>query len=261
MVMNRVNLVIWNAEEAEIRAEPLRASGYVVDTTLPNGPPFLRRLTEDPPCAVLIDLSRLPSHGREVAMSIRMRKSTRQIPIIFIGGESQKVVRLKELLPDASYIQWDDVLPVLQKADRSSLLEEVVVPGSIFDAYVGTPLVKKLGIKGGSKVGLVNHPDGFIESLVDLPDAVTFVAGSHLDCEIILWFVRSNQELQDNVHEMAAVLGRGSMWIAWPKKTSPIVSDLDQTKVREAGLSNNLVDYKICAIDETWSALLFTHRK
>ncbi len=154
--MNKVSLVIWNVDEAETRAEALRASGFIVDVTQPNGPPYLRRLTDDPPIAVLIDLSRLPSHGREVAMSIRMRKSTRQIPIIFIGGESSKVDRTKELLPDASYIQWDDVLPVLQKADQSSLLEEVVVPGSIFDAYSGTPLPKKLGIKGGSKVGLVN---------------------------------------------------------------------------------------------------------
>jgi CheY-like chemotaxis protein len=259
--MNKITLVIWNAEEAEIRADKLRASGYIVDTTQPNGPPFLRRLTEDPPTAVLIDLTRLPSHGREVAMSIRMRKSTRQLPIIFIGGEAAKVDRIKELLPDASYIQWDDVLPVLQKADHSLLLEDVVVPGSIFDAYAGTPLFKKLGIKSGSKVGLVNHPEGFIKSLGEIPDAVTFLSGSHPDCEIVLWFVHSNQELQDNVQEMAAILGRGSMWIAWPKKTSPFASDLDQGLVREAGLTNNLVDYKICAIDDTWSALLFTHRK
>ncbi len=210
---------------------------------------------------ILIDLSRLPSHGREVAMSIRIRKSTRQIPIIFIGGEASKVDRIKELLPDASYIQWDDVMPVLQKADSSALLEDVIVPGSIFDAYTGTPLPKKLGIKGGSRIGLVNQPEGFIEALGEIPEAVTFVAGSHPDCEIVLWFIRSNQELQDDIQEMAGILGRGSMWIAWPKKTSPSATDLDQTKVREAGLSNNLVDYKICAIDDTWSALLFTQRK
>jgi CheY-like chemotaxis protein len=259
--MVKINLVIWNAEEAETRAEQLRVSGYIVDTTLPNGPPFLRRLSDDPPSAILIDLSRLPSHGREVAMSIRMRKSTRNIPIIFISGDAQKVERIKELLPDASYIQWSDVLPVLEKADRSSLVEEVVIPGSIFDAYNGTPLPKKLGIKGGSKVGLVNQPEGFIESLGDIPDAVTFVNGSHPDCEIVLWFVRSTRELQNDIQEMAGILGRGSMWIAWPKKLSSSASDLDQVKVREAGLSNNLVDYKICSIDDTWSGLLFTHRK
>jgi CheY-like chemotaxis protein len=260
--MNKVNLVIWNPEESEDRAEELRAAGFLVDTTVPNGPPYLRRLTDDPPAAVIIDLSRLPSHGREVAMSIRMRKSTRMIPLIFIGGEIQKVDRIRALLPDASYIQWNDLLTVLRKADSSSLLvEEVVVPGSIFDAYSGTPLPKKLGIKGGSKVGLVNQPEGFIDTLGEIPDAVTFIHGSHPDCEIVIWFVRTNQELQNDIQEMAAILGRGSMWIAWPKKTSPFASDLDQVKVREAGLMNNLVDYKICAIDDTWSALLFTHRK
>ncbi len=259
--MNKINLVIWNAEEAAKKAEMLRESGYTVDVTQPNGPPYLRRLSEEPPAAILIDLSRLPSHGREVAMSIRMRKSTRKIPIIFIGGDTAKVARIQDILPDANYIQWDDVLPALQKADSASQGADVIVPGSIFDAYSGTPLPKKLGIKEGSKVGLVNQPEGFIKSLGEIPDAVTFINGSHPDCEIVLWFVRSIHELENDIQEMAAILGRGSMWIAWPKKTSSLACDLDQTTVRETGLSNNLVDYKICAIDETWSALLFTHRK
>ena len=60
---------------------------------------------------------------------------------------------------------------------------------------------------------------------------------------------------------MAARLDRGAVWIAWPKKASGVKTDLSQTIVREVGLGAGLVDYKICAIDATWSGLLFALRR
>jgi hypothetical protein len=60
---------------------------------------------------------------------------------------------------------------------------------------------------------------------------------------------------------MAAQLTTGSLWIAWPKKSSSLATDLTQQRVREIGLAAKLVDYKVCAIDATWSGLLFTRRR
>jgi hypothetical protein len=73
--------------------------------------------------------------------------------------------------------------------------------------------------------------------------------------------VRSSDELQREIEGMAAQLEQGAMWIAWPKKASGVETDLSQQVVRQTGLGTGLVDYKICAIDKTWSALLFTRRK
>ncbi len=259
--MLKIQLIHWNSDELEERAEFLRQAGYSVDTSIPNGPPFLRKLSENLPDAVVIDLSRLPSHSREVAVSIRMRKATRQIPLVFIGGEIEKIERVRNLLPDATFSEWSNIFVILDEINKKNIIEPVIVPTSAFDAYSGTPLVKKLGIKAGAKVGLIAEPDNFLASLGELPLGVTVIRDHWQDCELILWFVRSREDLVSNFPSILEKLTRGSIWIAWQKKASNQGEDLTQQEVRELGLSYNLVDYKICSIDEIWSALLFTRRK
>lgn len=258
--MGKLQLVHWNSTECEQLAAFLRQAGYTVDTTVPNGPPFLRRLSEDPPDAVLIDLSRMPSRGREVAMSLRMRKSTRYLPLIFLGGEAEKVARIQQVLPDAHYSAWEQVLTTLQNLPLE-LSDSLYIPQSVFEVYAGTPLPQKLGIKAGARVGLVNVPQEILDLLTDLPAGVTFHPSGWQDCEIILWFVRSQAALEQDILTIAAGLGRGSIWIAWPKKAAHADSDLTQKEVRALGLAHDLVDYKICSIDATWSGLLFTRRQ
>lgn len=262
MSMLRIALIHWKIDEIEVQVEQLANAGYEVDSTLPNGPPYLRRLGEYPPVAVIVDLTRRPSHGREIAMSIRMRKATRRIPIIFIGGVGEKVDRIQQILPDAIYTDWPDILSVLERVTGRDLFENgaPIVPQTIFDAYAGTPLIQKLGIKEGAKVGLYGEPSNFFSILGILPEGVTFHKGTSQDCELVIWFVYSQKELQEEIEKMVGRLTRGSMWIAWRKKTSGKSDGLTQQLVRECGMANNLVDYKICSIDETWSALLFTHR-
>ena len=263
MVMKKIALVHWKIAEIQEQVAQLEQAGYSVDTTLPNGPPYLRYLSDYPPAAVLVDLARLPSQGRELAMSIRMRKNTRFLPIIFIGGEEEKVARVRQLLPDALYTDWDHILDVLESMVEDGLYDDgaPVVPETIFAAYAGTPLVTKLGIKEGASVNLVNEPNGFVQALQELPEGVTFQRSNFSSSELTIWFVRSTQELEAGIEMMAEALNRGSMWIAWNKKSSPLFSGLTQQFVREIGLAHNLVDYKICSIDENWSALLFTYRK
>jgi hypothetical protein len=53
----------------------------------------------------------------------------------------------------------------------------------------------------------------------------------------------------------------GALWILWPKKASGVRSDVDERAVRAFGLARGLVDYKIAAIDATWSGLCFARRR
>jgi hypothetical protein len=127
--------------------------------------------------------------------------------------------------------------------------------------YSGTPLVKKLGIKEGSRVALVNAPENFETELGELPDNVKFMKSTTRSLDIILLFVLSERILAKDFAKLAAHLtSNGMIWIAWPKKSSGVTTDLTFERVQRIGLDAGLVDVKICAIDDTWSALKFVYR-
>ena len=153
----RIRLVHWNEAEAKERAERLRATGHRVDSER-IAPAGLRALAEDPPDAIVIDLDRLPSQGRDLGLQLRTRAGTRQVPLVFVGGRPDKVQRVRELLPDAEYTTWAEIHAVLEQVEP---LAEPLVPASVFAAYTGTPLPKKLGIKAGDTVALVGAPEAF----------------------------------------------------------------------------------------------------
>lgn len=135
-------------------------------------------------------------------------------------------------------------------------------PPSDFSAYAHVPLQKKLGITQGSVIAFLNTPEGFAETLGSLPQPVTVHRELASKTDLVIWFVRASAELQERIEEMRRHLGdNGKLWICWPKKSSGVVSDLSQTVVRQAGLDAGLVDYKISAIDGTWSGLLFSKRR
>jgi hypothetical protein len=127
--------------------------------------------------------------------------------------------------------------------------------------YSGTPLVKKLGIKEGSRVALVNAPRNFETELGELPDNVKFMKSTTKSLDLILFFVLSERTLAKDFAKLAARLtSNGMIWIAWPKKSSGVATDLTFECVQRIGLNAGLVDVKICAIDDTWSGLKFVYR-
>ena len=127
--------------------------------------------------------------------------------------------------------------------------------------YSGTPLVKKLGIKEGARVALVNAPDDFQAILGELPDDVKFMKSTTRSLDLILFFVLSERVLAKDFAKLAARLtSNGMIWIAWPKKSSGVTTDLTFEHVQRIGLDAGLVDVKICAIDDTWSGLKFVYR-
>jgi CheY-like chemotaxis protein len=258
--MNSVRLIHWNADEAEERAELLRAAGYRVDCSLPRGPELLRKLQKDPPLAVVIDLSRIPSQGRDIALALRQYKSIRRVPLVFVGGDPDKVERIRQILPDAVYTAWSRMRSSLRQAIAHPPVNPVI-PSSSMEGYSGTPLPKKLGIKPDSIVALVNAPERFRDTLGDLPAGVQLTAEIAGRRDLTLWFVGSCKELQRGIARVALQVEDRPLWIIWPKKTSSLATDLTQQDVREAGLAEGLVDYKICAVDATWSGLLFRKRR
>jgi hypothetical protein len=168
--MSTVRYIHWHAAEAGERAERIRALGHAVDHALPRGAAFFRHLAEDPPDAVVIDLSRLPSQGRDLGVTLRTRAGTRHLPLVFLDGDPHKVARIQELLPDAVYTTWDELGPMLAGAIAHPP-EEPVDPGSAFAAYAGTPLAQKLGIeaRGSRTVVLVGAPADFGATLGPAP--------------------------------------------------------------------------------------------
>ncbi len=258
--MKRIRLIHWHETEAQEKISLLRAIGFEVDYELPQAPVLLRELQKAPPQLVVIDLSRLPMQGRDFGLILRKFKSTRQVPIIFVGGKNEKVARVKELLPDAVYTSWDQIAVAVPQAVAQPPVNPVV-PRSVFDGYAGRPLTQKLGIKAGTRIALINAPDGFEESLGELPEGVHLVRQIIESNDLVLWFTRSKKELVEQIASVTATLGGGRLWIIWQKKSARSTTDLTQQRVRDIGLAAGLVDYKICSLDETWSGLLFCRRQ
>ena len=127
--------------------------------------------------------------------------------------------------------------------------------------YSGTPLAKKLGIKGGFRVAFVDAPGNFERTLDGMASDVTVLARPRAPMDLIVLFVRSTKELRGAFARHARLLApAGMLWIGWPKKSSGVATDLDENVVRAIGLGAGLVDVKVCAIDETWSGLKFVIR-
>jgi len=126
--------------------------------------------------------------------------------------------------------------------------------------YSGTPLPKKLGLKPGMRAAALGAPKQYTKLLGPTPGVeVRPRLAPNLD--FIHAFFRTADELAGAFPRLKKSLAKsGSLWISWPKKTSPLAMDLDGNGVREIGLANGLVDVKVCAVDDDWSGLKFMWR-
>jgi hypothetical protein len=122
--------------------------------------------------------------------------------------------------------------------------------------YSGTPLPQKLGIKPGARVAFVGAPAGFAVALGALPPGTSVaerLAGPH---DVIVFFTTSRKDLERRLPRLERALDpAGGLWIAWPKKSSGVPTDVTEDVLREVALPRGLVDNKVCAIDDTWSGL------
>jgi hypothetical protein len=122
------------------------------------------------------------------------------------------------------------------------------------------PLSAKLGIKPGFAVCLIRPPQGFAAGLTPLPVDVTFTAHPAARLDLFVAFARSTLELSAVLALLRPIIARQTLWLAWPKKSSGVVTDLDGNLIRATGLGAGWVDFKVCSVDATWSALAFKKR-
>lgn len=127
--------------------------------------------------------------------------------------------------------------------------------------YSGTPLPKKLGIVGDAVYVLVNPPSGFTELLGDVGDAV-LQRNLMPPIDVIVAFFTDRARLEAKWPSLIeAAQPDGAVWVAWPKKTSGVATDITEDVLRAVLLKTGWVDNKVCAIDDTWSGLRFVLRK
>ncbi|HBY63698.1 MAG TPA: hypothetical protein DEH78_28065 [Solibacterales bacterium] len=254
--MKRIGLFHWRPAEAAARVEALERLGYKVDLCSADPQGSLRKLRAAPPQAVVVDLSRLPSHGRAVAFMLRQSPRTRALPLVFAGGPPDKVARVRSEFPDAAFCEWDAIAKALRSAAPGHL---VPTSASGFDS--AKPLARKLGVKDGATIGLVDAPDGFegvFESCAGVDVRRDAVAG----CKIVVAFVSSQALLEYLAPRIVPQLDTGAiLWIAYPKKAGKARSDLSMAAVRAFLLAFDWVDFKVCSIDGTWTGMGFGRRR
>jgi hypothetical protein len=128
--------------------------------------------------------------------------------------------------------------------------------------YSGTPLAKKLGIRADERVALTDEPDTFRALLAPLPPGVEFRTSLRGRANVVVLFARSRRAFERRIGSAGrAVFPDGGIWVAWPKRASGVSTDMTEDVVRDVVLPMGLVDNKVCAIDETWSALRVVWRR
>jgi hypothetical protein len=257
--MADVLVISSDRNRARILRESLEIAGQTVQVSSMSET-VLRELHLTPPQAIIFDLDRAPASSRDLGLSLRVKPATRGIILVFLGGKVAKVQEIQHLLPDAVFTDEANLLEDLVRG-LANPPREPIVPESVFAGYSGRPLPAKLGIKSGMRVALIGAPPDFEQTLTSLPRDVILDHNQADSAELTLWFVTSQVEMMARLADTLNYAAGAKLWILWPKKASGVRSDLTQAFVRQVGLDNGWVDFKICAVDATWSGLCFTERK
>jgi CheY-like chemotaxis protein len=237
----------------------LRQAGYQVDYEENPDYHIAPAIRREQPAAVVIDLSRLPSHGREVAVYLRGSKATRHVPIVFVNGLAEKVAAVREKLPDAVYTTearlLRDLRRTIQKAPPAP-----VVPPQMMERYGTRTAAQKLGIAAHTKVALFDPPRDYVKVLGELPEGVSLDEDAAAGCAVTLWFVRDAAPYQAALPDMRELAAGSKLWILWRKQSAGKPAGITSQVIRESAIALGLVDYKVCAVNETWSALAFARK-
>ena len=247
--MSRVLVIHRDTAEAVVWASRLGALGFEATAYLSLGAKGFRGIRQNPPHAILIDLTRLPSYGKAMGVLLRQQKALGAIPLVFVEGDPDKAAQVRAVLPDAVLTTWAKVEAAIRRAIRAAP-RDATPPRD-----PGTPLLAKLGIGASSGVALLHAPEGF-----ELPGVHTQKQVGEAD--VVMIFFRKSAALGRELPELAGMMRKGRrVWVLWPKKASGATSDLSMVRIREMAAGVGLVDYKVCAVDATWSAMTLGKRR
>jgi CheY-like chemotaxis protein len=255
--MTRVRIIHWKPAESAPLIEACRACGFEVEYAEMPFPALAKEIRHNQPDALVIDLTRLPSHGREAAMAIRRTKYSRHIPIVFVDGEPEKVEGVRKQLPDAVFTTRGKLCAAIKKACANPVANPVAPPG-VMERYGSRTKAQKLGIREGSRVAVVDPPRDYEAALGELPEGVEFVEDPVSVHPVTLWFVRDHAAYLAALRRMSDIADKTKLWVVRPKGPK---SQVNENFLRSAGNEVGLVDYKICAIDEHWTGMIFARRK
>lgn len=122
--------------------------------------------------------------------------------------------------------------------------------------YSGTALVKKLGIKEGYRIRVINPPFPYSDLVTGLPENIKFINDKKASKNFIHYFAKEIEGLKKDISSLRnEIYPNGMIWVSWPKKASKIETNVTEDAIRHIALCNGLVDVKVCAIDDTWSGL------
>jgi hypothetical protein len=244
----RLRVVHWYAKEAEPLVALLEAAGHSIDLTSTTGSGILKHLRAAPPDAVVIDLTRQPSHGREIGVAIRTGKTIKHLPILFVDGDPEKVEAIRAVLPDAIYTTHARLVAALKRARP---VANPVRPTPMMERFGNRTAAQKLGINATTQVKLIDPPADVERLIGPLPETGT---GRGL----ILWFTHDPGSFYAGLPRMRALAAHSRLWILWRKNK---LDELDGGIIRRAAIDVGLVDYKICSVDPTWSGMAFAVKK
>ena len=127
--------------------------------------------------------------------------------------------------------------------------------------YSRTPLPKKLGIREGSRVRIVNPPDGFRDALMPVPEGALISDRATTELDVAIVFATERAGLIRWFDTLATrIVSDGRLWVAWPKKASKVPTDIDFGFAQGIGLDAGLVDNKSASITDVFQGLQFVHR-
>jgi hypothetical protein len=254
-----IKLISWH-EHIKEKASALKQRGVRIDIApLIKTSGVVGELARLNPAILVLDLDKLPSNSREIALALRSGKSARHIPILFAGGAPEKIVRIRTEHPDGIFASWSEARQALAALLQQPPATPRILPPRDFSA---TPLLKKLGVRNNMQIALIAAPDAFEELLGDLPENATLTSRIAPKTDLALCFVRSLKDLAATLDLLTLRLPKpASVWIVHPKRTGKHHVDFNQNHVRDHALAVGLVDYKVCSIDNDWSALKFAWRK
>jgi hypothetical protein len=247
--VTRVLVIHRDMLEGTAWAARLRALGFDATAYPTLGVKGFRGIRHDPPQAILIDLTRLPSYGKAMGVLLRQQKSLGAIPLVFVEGDPDKAAQVRAVLPDAVYTAWAKAPSAIRRAIRQAP-RQVMPPRD-----PGTPLLTKLGIGEQSRVAVLHPPEGFALSGVQTQRQVG-------EADVVMIFFRNSAALDRQLPDVAGMMRKGRrVWVLWPKKASGLDSDLTMVRIRQMAAGFGLVDYKVCAVNETWSAMTLGKRR
>lgn len=254
--MARVRLQHWKESEAQPLLRALRAAGHQVDYT--HEPQSnVRYIRDTKPEVIVIDLSRSPAHGRELAVYLRGTKSTRHIPIIFVDGDPEKVQKIRDLIPDAEYTTLAKVAASVKRAITKPPTTPIIPP-QMMERTASRTTTQKMGIAPNSRVALIDPPSDYARVLGELPEGVSLEEDPQDVLPVTVWFVRDPDDYVRALPKKRNLAARSKFWIVWPKGQR---DGINGNFIREAALQLGLVDYKICSVNEVWTAMVFAMKK